>query len=105
MKKVLIFYAAYGGGHLSAARSIKEYIENNYDDVDINLVDCVKYVNKTLDKLTTTAYNEMAKKAPRTWGRVYWKSQSFWFTNVYYFKEKRKSTCKNCNCYDRLCTT
>ena len=26
MKKVLIFYGSYGGGHLSAARSIKEYI-------------------------------------------------------------------------------
>ncbi len=59
------------GGHLSAARSIKEYIENNYNDVEINLVDCVKYVNKTLDKITTTAYNEMAKKAPRLWGSIY----------------------------------
>ena len=27
MKKIMIFYAAYGGGHLSAARSIKENIE------------------------------------------------------------------------------
>ena len=31
MKKVLIFYAAYGGGHLSAAKSIQKYItENRY---------------------------------------------------------------------------
>ena len=29
MKKVMIFYAAYGGGHLSAARSIKENIETS----------------------------------------------------------------------------
>ena len=29
MKKVMIFYAAYGGGHLSAARSIKENIAMN----------------------------------------------------------------------------
>ena len=28
MKKVIIFYAAYGGGHLSAAKSIKECIDN-----------------------------------------------------------------------------
>lgn len=75
MKKVLIFYASYGGGHLSAARSIKEYIEENYDDVETNLVDCVKYVNKSLNKLTTTAYNEMAKKLPWAWGRVYSRSQ------------------------------
>lgn len=82
MKKVLIFYAAYGGGHLSAARSIKEYIENNYDDVDINLVDCVKYINKTLDKLTTTAYNEMAKKAPHLWGSIYSNSEKGFLGNI-----------------------
>lgn len=82
MKKVLIFYAAYGGGHLSAARSIKEYIENNYTDVEINLVDCVKYVNKALDKLTTTAYNEMAKKAPWAWGKIYSNSQKGVFAKI-----------------------
>ena len=36
MRKVLIFYASYGGGHLSAARSIKEYIEDNFKDVEIS---------------------------------------------------------------------
>lgn len=75
MKKILIFYASYGGGHLSAARSIKEYLEANYPEVQTNLVDCVKYVNKTLNKLTTTAYNEMAKKMPWAWGKVYSNSQ------------------------------
>lgn len=75
MKKVLIFYASYGGGHLSAARSIKEYIEENYTDVETNLVDCVKYINKAFEKLTTTAYNEMAKKAPWVWGKIYSKSE------------------------------
>ena len=36
----------------------------------------MKYVNKTLEKLTTTAYNEMAKKMPWAWGKIYSKSQS-----------------------------
>lgn len=76
MKKILIFYAAYGGGHLSAARSIKEYLEDHFDDIEIKLVDCMKYVNKALEKLTTTAYNEMAKKIPWAWGKIYSKSQS-----------------------------
>ncbi len=82
MKKVLIFYAAYGGGHLSAARSVKEYIEHHYLDVEIRLVDCVKYVNKALDKVTTTAYNEMAKKAPWAWGKIYSNSQKGIFAKV-----------------------
>ncbi len=82
MKKVLIFYASYGGGHLSAARSIKEYIEENYTDVETNLVDCVKYVNKAFEKLTTTAYNEMAKKAPWAWGKIYSKSEKGTFAAI-----------------------
>lgn len=75
MKKILIFYAAYGGGHLSAAKSIKQYIDENYKDVETEMIDCVKYVNKAFDKVTTTAYKEMAKKAPWAWEKVYYKSQ------------------------------
>lgn len=75
MKKILIFYASYGGGHLSAAKSIKQYIDEYYDDVEIEMIDCVKYINKALDKVTTAAYREMAKKAPWAWEKVYYKSQ------------------------------
>lgn len=73
--KILIFYAAYGGGHLSAAKSIKQYIDDNYKDAETLLVDCIKYINKGLDKVTTFAYKEMAKKAPWAWGKIYNKSQ------------------------------
>ena len=75
MKKVLIFYASYGGGHLSAAKSIKQYIDENFEDVQTNMIDCVKYVNKSFEKVTTAAYREMAKKAPWAWEKVYYKSQ------------------------------
>lgn len=76
MKKIIIFYASYGGGHLSAARSIKENIETTYNNVEVKLVDCMEYSNKVINKVTTKAYSELAKKAPNTWGKVYWKSQS-----------------------------
>ena len=75
MKRIIIFYATYGGGHLSAARSIKENIETNYTDNEVKLVDCMEYVNKIINKVTTKAYSEMAKKAPNTWGKLYWDSQ------------------------------
>ena len=75
MKKILIFYGSYGGGHLSAAKSIKEYMETNFDDVKIELVDCIEYINKYLNKLSTMAYAEMAKKAPWAWKHVYNDSQ------------------------------
>lgn len=71
MKKILIFYGAYGGGHLSAAKSIKNYLEANYKDCEILMLDCVEYINKYLNKISTTAYKEMAKKAPWIWKKVY----------------------------------
>ena len=73
--KVLVFYASYGGGHLSAAKSIKQYIDENYKDVESELVDCMKYVNKAFEKISTTAYKEMAKKMPWAWGKIYSSSQ------------------------------
>lgn len=75
MKKVLIFYASYGGGHLSAAKSIEETLTINYPEMETKLIDCMKYVNKTIEKITTTAYKEMAKKFPWAWGKVYSDSQ------------------------------
>lgn len=68
---ILIFYASYGGGHLNAAKSINEYLQKNYNDLHVELIDCMKYINKTIEKVTTKAYTEMAKKAPWAWGRIY----------------------------------
>jgi len=82
MKKVMIFYGSYGGGHLSDARSIKEYIEVNYKNTEVQLVDCIEYVNKMVNKVTTTAYTELAKKAPWAWGYVYKKAEKGFMARV-----------------------
>lgn len=75
MRKILIFYASYGGGHLSAANSIKQCIDDNFKDCETKLVDCMEYVNRPVNKITTTAYKELAKKFPWAWGEVYSHSQ------------------------------
>src|SRR5574344_77321 len=69
--RVLIFYASYGGGHLSAATSIKQYIEENYENTEVQLVDCVKYINKGIDKISTDAYKNITKNVPKLWGGIY----------------------------------
>ena len=74
--KILIFYASYGGGHLNAAKSIKGCIDNNYKNCETELIDCMKYVNKPIEAITTAAYREMAKKMPWAWGKIYDDSQS-----------------------------
>ncbi len=71
MKKILVFYGSYGGGHLSAAKSIENHIKNNYPDIEIKLVDCIEYINKHLNKLLADSYNEAAKKAPLAWKTAY----------------------------------
>ena len=70
MKKVLIFYGSYGGGHLAAAKSIKKYLEENYPDIQLEMMDCIEYINKFLNKVSTGAYKQMAKNAPWMWELV-----------------------------------
>ena len=82
MKNILIFYASYGGGHLNAAKSIQECLLKNYPNNSIELIDCMKYVNKTIEKITTVAYREAAKKAPWVWGRIYNDSQKGPFAHL-----------------------
>lgn len=82
MKKILIFYASYGGGHLSAANSIKECLETNYTNIQIEVIDCIRYINRMLNKVTTGAYNEMAKDIPNLWGKVYAGSQKGLLSSV-----------------------
>ncbi len=75
MKNILIFYASYGGGHFNAAKSIYDFISSHYDTLSIDFIDCMKYVNKTVEKVTTVAYQEAAKKLPWVWGKIYNDSQ------------------------------
>ena len=76
-KKVLIFYGSYGAGHFSAARSIKEYLDTNYNNVETYIVDCIEYINKYYNKLTSKTYDGLSKKAPFVWKGVYYGSEKW----------------------------
>ena len=75
MRNILIFYASYGGGHLSAANSIKQCIEQNYPEDHVEIMDCMLYVDKIFNKISTDAYVNMAKAAPWLWARMYAKAE------------------------------
>ena len=81
MKRILIFYGSYGGGHLAAAKSIEQHIKNNYPNTKVQLVDCMEYINKALNKLLVESYNEAAKKAPWAWKTAYYLSNDGFFTS------------------------
>lgn len=75
MDKILILYGSYGGGHKSAANAMKQYIEVNYKEKQVEMIDCIEYISKIINKITIGAYNQMAKKAPWAWKRVYFNSE------------------------------
>ena len=73
-KKVLIMSASTGGGHNRAARAIKEELTNksiNGITIDCEIIDSLKIVNGTMDKLISQGYEKSAKYTPKAWGGVY----------------------------------
>lgn len=80
--KILIFYASYGGGHLSAANGIREEVEKNYKEAKVEMIDCMKYLNKAVEYLSVKSYEEMAKKMPKMWGKVYKASRKGIIANI-----------------------
>lgn len=76
MKNILIFYGSYGGGHYSAAKSIADCIEKNYSDSKVEIIDCIEYINRFINKVTTRFYSGVAKNAPKMWGKIYYNSNT-----------------------------
>lgn len=76
MKNVLIFYGSYGGGHLSAAKSMRDFIHANYPDCNVEMIDCIEYINKFFNKISTGFYSSVAKNAPKMWGKIYYGSNA-----------------------------
>ncbi len=73
-KKVLIMSASTGGGHNRAARAIKEELESRtIDDMSIEceIVDSLKLVNNTMDKVISRGYEKSALYTPKAYGSVY----------------------------------
>ena len=77
MKKIVLFYAKFGGGHLSAANSLKQYLEANYsNEYEVEIIDFFAYINKALNKISTDFYTYVTKHSPWLWARMYKNSNS-----------------------------
>ena len=88
MKKIFILYASYGGGHLSAAKNIKEYIDENYKDTQVILFDFMKYINRVIDKVSVKTYSEINKNIPWLWGKIYYHTQDPIFERIFSLSNK-----------------
>lgn len=73
MQKILILYTNYGTGHYMAAQAIWQYIENNYKDVEIFLMDPLSFGRPKVNKLFGTVGKLMATRFRRLRGKIYQK--------------------------------
>lgn len=74
IKKVLIMSASTGGGHNRAARAIKEELKSRTIDnmsIECEIVDSLKLVNNTMDKVISRGYEKSALYTPKAYGSVY----------------------------------
>lgn len=73
-KKILIMSASTGGGHNRAARAIKEELESKFilgEPIHCEIIDSLKLVNNTMDKIISRGYEKSAIYTPKAYGSVY----------------------------------
>ncbi|SHH29906.1 MGDG synthase family glycosyltransferase [Tepidibacter thalassicus] len=69
MKKVLILSASTGGGHNRAAKAIKEEISTK--NIQCEIIDSLKFVSPTIDKIISKGYEKSAMYTPKAYGTIY----------------------------------
>lgn len=68
---ILIFTAATGGGHRRTSQAMCEYFNHHVPGANVRTVDCLKEINKMVDKTVCGSYEFMATKAPKMYGMIY----------------------------------
>ncbi len=83
MKKILIFYGSFGGGHLSAAKAIEDELKKQ-GNVETKLIDALKYVNRGFNKISTSTYNRISRNSPWFWGKLYFNADKGPLSRILY---------------------
>ncbi len=68
---ILFLTVSTGGGHVKAAQALMQQMEKQIPGCKTRLVDSLKYINPTVDRLVTGAYLHTINKAPGIYGRLY----------------------------------
>lgn len=71
--KILNLTVSAGSGHGKAAEAVKDYFSENYKDIDIDMkiVNTLKYINPLVDKLVIGSYLNALKKTPSIYGKLF----------------------------------
>jgi processive 1,2-diacylglycerol beta-glucosyltransferase len=68
---ILILSISAGGGHMRAAQAVKDYIKKHYLDINVEIVDWLKYINPVVDKVVIGGYIGTLKTTPSLYGKLY----------------------------------
>jgi processive 1,2-diacylglycerol beta-glucosyltransferase len=71
--KVLNLTVSAGSGHGKAAEAVMNYFSKNYkdSDIDMKIVNTLKYINPLVDKLVIGSYLNTLKKSPSIYGKLF----------------------------------
>lgn len=68
---ILILSASTGGGHMASSKALKNFIETHNKDANVRVIDTIKYINPTLNKVVSGGYTTLAKEFPLVYKRLY----------------------------------
>lgn len=69
--RVLALTVSAGKGHNKAAESVKNYFNKNFNDVEMEIVDVLKYINPVIDKIVVGSYLKSLKRTPVIYAKLY----------------------------------
>lgn len=71
--KILTLSVAAGTGHGKAAEAVNDYFSANYKDlnIDMKIVNTLKYINPLIDKLVVGSYLNTLKNTPSIYGKLF----------------------------------
>jgi processive 1,2-diacylglycerol beta-glucosyltransferase len=71
MQKVLVLSAAFGDGHNTVARNIREALELSSDDVKVEVLDLLATGYGSIYTIARKAHLKVVRYAPSVWSTVY----------------------------------
>lgn len=74
--KVLFLSVSTGGGHIKAAKAVRDIIVSKYPDSECLIVDTLKQISPFVDKLIVGTYLSLVRNIPLLYGNLYKLSES-----------------------------
>ena len=70
-RRVLVFSASFGGGHASAAGSIKQWFTSHHPEVEVRVVDFFDHFAPSLNVVGKFAYGQSVQFFPELYGTFF----------------------------------